>query len=116
MPSHQETDRRSLAMARAIVDRIDADPARSGLAQARATCIHWMTVAPSFAEREWQALLAGNGDAIRAILLRDDEAGARLRQSSPFTGILSPRERWAFFRVPASRTATPVGCANGLPA
>ncbi len=98
MPSHQEIDRRSLAMARAIVERIDADSARTGLARARATCTHWMRVAPSPAVREWQILLAREWEAVRAILLRDDEEGARLRQSSPFTGVLSQRERWAFFR------------------
>jgi hypothetical protein len=100
MPSHQKIDRRSLAMARAIVERIDADPARTGLSRARATCTHWMTVAPSPAVREWQILLAREWEAVRAILLRDDEEGARLRQNSPFTDVLTPRERWAFYGGP----------------
>ena len=34
----------------------------------------------------------------RAVLLDESEEGQRLRQSSPFCGILTPRERWAIYR------------------
>ena len=38
MKTHEEIDRRSLALAQAVVRRIDEDPARSGLREARARC------------------------------------------------------------------------------
>jgi hypothetical protein len=38
MKDHQAIDRRSLAMARRIVAKIDADPSREGLEHARRVC------------------------------------------------------------------------------
>jgi hypothetical protein len=94
MQRHEDIDRRSLAMARRIVERIDGDSEQ----RARETCARWMESAPCPAVREWARLLEGSWDAVRGVLLRDDEEGRRLRQSSPFTSVLSPRERWALYR------------------
>jgi hypothetical protein len=35
---------------------------------------------------------------IRRILLDESDEGQRLRQSDPFCGILTPEERWEFYR------------------
>ena len=45
MRTHQQIDERSVALARAIVEKIDRDPARHGLEKARATC-HLPAAAP----------------------------------------------------------------------
>ncbi len=98
MKTHQEIDERSLAMARAIVARIDADPGRAGLEKARTTCKRWLDRGGGPAVREWLNILEGSWEEVRRVLLDDSEEGKRLRQSSPFCGILTPRERWAIYR------------------
>lgn len=98
MRTHEEIDRRSLDLARAIAARIDADPRREGLVRARATCERWMATGPSAAAAEWMRILANPWERVRVVLLRADEDGRRLRQNSPFCGILTPRERWDFYR------------------
>lgn len=48
---------------------------------------------------EWRAILAGASmDELLSLLVENSERANRLRQSSPFTGILSPEERLAIFQ------------------
>ncbi len=98
MRTHQQIDLRSLELARAIVARIDSDPERRGLERARQTCARWLRSAPAPALEEWSRLLSGDWAAIRLKLLDESDNGQRLRQSSPFTGVLSPSERWEILR------------------
>ena len=92
MPAHSVIDQRSLLLARAVAERIDRIPAL--LDQARA----WAARHNAPALLEWQAILRGTWPEIKATLLRPDQEGQRLRQSSPFVGILTPSERWALYR------------------
>jgi len=85
-------------MARAVAEAIDRDPSRRGLERARTTCERWRRQAPSPAVEEWSRILKLEWEAIRHVLLDPGEQGRRLRQSSPFCGILSPRERWEIYR------------------
>jgi hypothetical protein len=96
--THQAIDQRSLALARAIVEQVDADPCRRGLQKAVETCARWVRENPSDAAVEWTAILRKNWADIRAILLEASEEARRLRQSSPFCGVLSPRKRWDIYR------------------
>jgi hypothetical protein len=98
MKTHEQIDQRSLAMARAIVAKIDADPARAGLARARAICERWYRERPLPCIREWLEILDRPWEQVREVLLDESEEGRRLRQSDPFCGILSPQERWAIYR------------------
>lgn len=98
MRTHHEIDLRSLELARAVVARIDSDPERRGLERARETCGRWLRTAPAPAIEEWSRLLSGDWSEIRLRLLDEGEEGQRLRQSSPFTGILEPAERWEILR------------------
>jgi len=86
-------------MARAIVARIDADPDRRGLAHARSVLDRWLRVRSCPALREWEQILQRPWAEIRAVLLDPSEEGRRLRQSDPFCGILTPQERWEFYRA-----------------
>ena len=98
MRTHEQIDERSLAMARAIVVKIDRDPARAGLAKARATCRRWYRERPRPAIKEWLEILDRPWEQVRGVLLDESEEGQRLRQSDPFCGILTPRERWEIYR------------------
>jgi hypothetical protein len=106
MKTHQQIDRRSLALAQAVADAIDRDPSRTGLAHARATCERWRRQVPSSAVEEWGRILELDWEAIRSFLLDPGEEGCRLRQSSPFCGILSPRDRWEIYRRIAHESET----------
>ncbi len=81
-----------------MVARIDSDPERRGLERARQTCERWLESAPAPAIAEWARLLRAEWTDIRLKLLDKGEEGQRLRQSSPFTGVLSPSERWEILR------------------
>ena len=96
--THQEIDQRSLELARAIAARIDADPARSGLDKARQVLARWESIAHGSDLSLWREILPRSWPEVRQALLDPSEQGKLLRQSSPFCGILSPRERWAIWR------------------
>ena len=98
MRTHEGIDLRSLALARAVVGIIDRDPARGGLEKARQTCARWLRESPSPAIAEWAGILEGEWAQVRLVLLDPGQEGRRLRQSSPFCGILTPRERWEIYR------------------
>src|SRR5438105_5774738 len=92
--THQQIDERSLAMARVIVQKIDRDPTRAGLVRAKDVCKRWYDQRSTPSAREWLQILERPWEEIRALLLDETELGQRLRQTDPFCGILTPRERW----------------------
>lgn len=99
MKTHEQIDQRSLLMTQAIVARIDQDPDRSGLTKAREVCRRWEAKRSEPIIREWSEILHHPWEDIRRILLDDSEESRRLRQSSPFCGILTPQERWKIYRM-----------------
>ena len=89
---HDHIDSRSLQMALAIAEKIDESPEL--LEQARQWALQHNDVP---AVNEWISHLDCPWPEIRKLLLDPSEQGKRLRQSSPFAGILSNQERWAFY-------------------
>lgn len=91
---HQLLDARSLAMHCLVARKLLADPTLVN--QALSTLARWRAQAtdpvPSYL-LEWEHVLAGNPAHIAGFLasMRDD--AMRLRQSSPFTNLLTPEER-----------------------
>jgi hypothetical protein len=83
--SHEWIDRRSLALHEAVAAKLEQEPALLGVA--RANVKRWLAVHPA------------------AALVAPDEDAARLRQSSPFAGVLTPGERLAILRQYDSRRA-----------
>lgn len=95
--THQEIDARSLALHRLIAERIQRDP--SLFEVAKRNLAHWRTHASpneTYYVEEWDRLLQSGLDAALAVAIEDSEYATALRQSSPFAGVLTPRERWAF--------------------
>lgn len=92
--SHRLLEARSLAMHAVIAAKIEREPkllsiARSNLKRWRS---RWDGDAPAW-HQEWCEILDRPWFEIAAILTAPSEEGARLRQSSPFAGVLSPMER-----------------------
>jgi hypothetical protein len=90
-------DEVSLELARHVADRLRAQPEL--LAVARENLLRWSqrnAGAPSLLRcyAEWQDILARPLEEICGVLCAETAEGQRLRQNSPFAGILSPAEVW----------------------
>ncbi len=95
---HMYQDRVSLALARHVAEGLDDHPEWIGLARANLT--RWAARnagAPMLLRcySEWTAILDQGVASVRASLLRPDDEGQRLRQNSPFAGVMTAREVWA---------------------
>ena len=98
MKDHQLIDQRSLALARAIAEKIAAQPAL--IARAESNLHRWLQTCSPAARPvllEWQSLLKGSLEDLLEVLRDPGEHGTRLRQSNPFAGVLSAEERMAIF-------------------
>jgi hypothetical protein len=93
--SHRLLEARSLAMHAVIARKIECDPKL--LQVARGNVERWSTQRkdgrPAWLD-EWRELLNQPWRNIAALITEPSENGARLRQSSPFAGILTNQERW----------------------
>ena len=78
---------------RAIARKIDADPSLLDIPLRNLDRWRALRGEDHPACAEWRGLLAQPWESVRALLVSDTEESARLRQSSPFTGILSAWER-----------------------
>ncbi len=96
---HRIAEARSLAMHTLIARRIMKDPGllskpQENLARWRAK---WDRV-PGWAQ-EWQQILQLPYEEIAALISEPSEEAARLRQSSPFAGVLTSKERSRIYDV-----------------
>ena len=104
MRSHEWIDQRSLALHEAVAAKLEGQPQLLGVAHANLQ--RWLAASPAAALREWQELLDGTPlPGLLALLRSPDAQAARLRQSSPFAGLLSPTERQAILDHYESRRA-----------
>jgi hypothetical protein len=105
MRSHEWIDQRSLAMDRMLAEKLERDPA---LIQRAVNILEkWIAQrlpTPAPVMLEWRSVLSERSpyEVIR-LLQADDPEARRLRQSSPFCGLLSPQERWAILRTYETR-------------
>jgi hypothetical protein len=95
--THELQDAVSLELARRVAARLRESPALVDVA--RANLSRWSrqnSNAPSLLRcyTEWQDLLARSVEEICEILCAETDEAQRLRQNSPFAGILSPAEVW----------------------
>jgi len=92
--SHRLAEARSLAMHAAMAQKIEREPTlldipRENMERWRA---RWSDKPPPW-WREWRALLQRPWPEIAALITEPSENAARLRQSTPFAGILTDAER-----------------------
>jgi hypothetical protein len=98
--SHRLLEARSLAMHALIARKIERDPALLGIA--RRNIERWSTRckedAPTWLE-EWRNVLKQPWQQVAALITEPSEHAARLRQSSPFAGVLTNEERWRIYEA-----------------
>jgi hypothetical protein len=98
--SHRLIEARSLAMHVMIAQKIERDA--SLLAVPRRNLERWFarwSDEPPSWMREWRALLERPWSEIAGIITEPSENGARVRQSSPFAGVLTPAERMRIYEA-----------------
>ena len=99
MKDHRLIDERSLAFDRLIAAKLRAEPAL--IEKARGNLARWLETCSDRARPallEWQGLVDGPFDELLVLLEATDERATRLRQSSPFCGILTEDERLGILR------------------
>jgi hypothetical protein len=98
--SHRLIEARSLAMHAVIAQKIERDPQLLTVPRRnlKRWLARWSDMPPSWL-REWSALLQRSWPEIAAIITEPSETGARLRQSSPFAGVLTPVERMRIYEA-----------------
>jgi hypothetical protein len=99
---HDLIDRRSLELNRLVAEKIRRQPELMDLVRnrlERTLSESRLSESSKDALREWQTILSTHSlNEVLEILTEDSDEGRRLRQSSPFSGILSQRERFEIFR------------------
>jgi hypothetical protein len=101
---HSRLDERSLALHQLVAEKVRAEPAL--LDKARGNMRRWQgtNASPSPALAEWEQILGGPVNQVLMLLVERSERATRLRQSSPFGGILTEAERRAVYESHATRT------------
>lgn len=105
MDPHELGLERSRALHRLVAERLRQDPSLAASAHERAERWLAMPGSPRAALEEWRRLLQGPADELLRVLEATDEHADELRQSSPFAGVVGPRERWALWREVAARVS-----------
>lgn len=102
MDPHRRAEARSLAYHRVVAERLVTDP--TVLARARARVRAWVERQPETPYvRGWDAVLRRSPSEIAAFLTEEGDVATELRQSTPFAGVLDPRERWRIWRSVGAR-------------
>lgn len=106
---HSRVDERSLAMHRLVAAKLRENPAI--LEEARNNLRRWQKMAgsPAVALAEWEGILNAPIDQISHLLEERSERANRLRQSSPFAGVLTEAERRSIYESFLTRTYHPSG-------
>jgi hypothetical protein len=99
---HRRREKESLEIHRRIASRLEKD-AVPVLEKARGNLRRWSAGReedpPGAAYKEWGCLLETlTPRELARLLVAVDERATRLRQSSPFAGVLPPREVWEIKR------------------
>lgn len=100
MRFHQDVDQRSLALHRLVADKIRRDPALFN--KVRQTLARWRTTVCASSQpylQEWEHLADSGLEACLLAAEEDSERARALRQSSPFTGVLTHGERFTFLKT-----------------
>lgn len=100
MRTHQEIDQRTLAMHRLVVEKIRQDPHLFDKAQA--TLARWRHMVSANSQpylHEWESLMNQGMEVCLAAAVEESEHATARRQSSPFAGLLTHRDRFIFLKT-----------------
>jgi hypothetical protein len=98
--SHRLLEARSLAMHALVAHKIECEPKLLEIARAnlKRWSARWNEEPPAWLQ-EWRTILRRPWPEIASRITEPSEDGARLRQSSPFAGVLTPTERHRIYEA-----------------
>lgn len=94
MHKHQDIDRRSLALHRAVAVKIRKNPSLMQIALDNIA--RWEARGPGHSQpylEEWKRIITKGVDFALRLIVEPSEHATALRQSSPFAGVLTEQER-----------------------
>lgn len=97
LEGHRRIELRSLAMHRAIADKLRANPALLAIASENLDRWSIMNGRSQPYWDAWREILRCPLDEILNLIVEDSERMTAMRQATPFGGVLEPKERWAIF-------------------
>jgi hypothetical protein len=98
--SHKKIERRSIALHQAIAAKIQRQPELMKIAIDNLDRWAQTSVRSNTYFTEWRNILTTlNLNQILNLLVEDSERMTSLRQSTPFAGILTPKERWKIYET-----------------
>ena len=106
MDLHRLAELRSIAYHRAVAAKLRAEPGLVAAARERLDTWERSGAAALVYIARWRQKLALPIDELVAFLGEDDEEARELRQSTPFAGVIDPRERWRLWREVAESADT----------
>ena len=98
MDPHRLAELRSIELHRHVAVAMSARPEIVPMARERVARLLREGVLDARIAARWVALLDEPPDVLAERLVADVEAMRDLRQSTPFTFVVSPRERWRIWR------------------
>jgi hypothetical protein len=102
MDLHKLATERSLAFHRVVATRLLGDP--TILDTARQRVKGWIEESPQRPYvNEWATIVAGNAQSVADFLVDTSGRAVELRESSPFAGVLSARDRWQIWNETRQR-------------
>ena len=106
---HDRIERRSLALHKAIAAKLRGQP--DLLATAQDNIERWSRQRNNSQPYldEWREILRGPLSEILELIEQDTPRMGELRQSTPFAGVLDPRERWHIYDTFESGAHHPCG-------
>lgn len=102
--SHDRLERRSLELHRAIASKLRARPELLAIAHDNLDRWGRLNSGSQPYWDEWRRLLDRPLDELLAAIEEDSPRMRELRQSSPFAGVLEPKERWHIYDTFEPRT------------
>lgn len=104
---HQRLEHRSLALHRAVAAKLRRQPSLVEIAKENLD--RWISTSGRSQPywEAWRAILAKPLEEVLTAIQEDSPRMTELRQSSPFAGVLNPKERWHVYDTFESGTYHP---------
>lgn len=97
LAGHQRIDQRSLALHRAIADKLRADPSLLTIASDNLDRWSRQNGRSQPYWDAWREILKRPLNEVLSLMVEESEKMTAMRQATPFAGILTPKERWAIY-------------------
>lgn len=102
--AHELRDAEKLVLHERIAHHLMEDPSRViAIAQSNITRWHAAEAVEDVYAAEWQQIIAMSVTDLVQLITADTDEGRRLRQSSPFVGVVTGQERAAAFETARRR-------------